>query len=163
MRLLIHLSLVFFVVLFGALALAKSWYPQLPCACDRVAWELDVCLWVENCRRLLLLPQPCDGRSCALLTGLLSASSSSPIAPGWRPFGTAMRGSCMFSNWRQEVRNVTVKTAIEKPMRMEILGLERLVGIDALFNLVNTRHPQAVRKRWEQGRRVPISSPSWLQ
>jgi hypothetical protein len=34
---------------------------------------------------------------------------------------------------------VTVKTAIEKPMRMEILGLERLVSVDALFNIVNTR------------------------
>jgi len=59
---------------------------------------------------------------------------------------------------------VTVKTAIEKPMRMEILGLERLVGVDALFNLVNTRQSPSrskeMRTRLEGYNLLPLR---WLQ
>jgi hypothetical protein len=70
------------------------------------------------------------------LTGLLSAPFSSPMLQA----GDLLVPLCeVLELARERYRMVTVKTAIEKPMRMEILGLERLVGVDALFNLVNTR------------------------
>jgi hypothetical protein len=34
---------------------------------------------------------------------------------------------------------VIVKTAIEKPVAVKILGLERLVGVETLFDLMNAR------------------------
>jgi hypothetical protein len=56
---------------------------------------------------------------------------------------------------------VTVKTAIEKPMRMEILGLERLVGVDALLNLVNTRQSLSGSKEMRTRSEVSNLLPLW--
>jgi hypothetical protein len=67
------------------------------------------------------LQQPRDWKGCALSTGL----SQSP--------------RLVFELTTGRYRMVIVKTAIEKPVAVKILGLERLVGVETLFDLMNAR------------------------